>query len=98
MHKCLGVLMARANTGTTGGLIVDRFYDRHIRCYDKHGNELVYIFVSKRLVKLIKKKVKSADWIFLYFSIKNNFCFYPGTPYFAKLISTNGVILFVKEG
>lgn len=57
--------------------------------------DLKYSFCSNRLIKLIRRKAIKGEWIYLYLPLER--VFFDGLKgYQAKLISTNGLVLFGK--
>ena len=69
-----------------------KFYPKIYGGRNQYDNEIKYCFVSKRLAKLIQKK--ETTWLYRYFDLKHFTMF--DEKYIAVLISSDGLILFVK--
>jgi hypothetical protein len=62
---------------------------------NRFSTSTYFTFCSKRLVTLIKSKMIKGEWLYNYFSI--NYYDYCVKGYKGVLISTTGLILFIKE-
>ncbi len=78
---------------------MDRVYENPRYCENNFGNKIRCLFASKRLAELILKKSLNGEWFYTYFEIKAIIFDIEGggSDYIARLISSNGVLLFTKE-
>ena len=70
---------------------MNRFYARRHNSPNDHGNDSSFIFVSKRLARLIYQK--RDVWFYRYYVLEPFDVF---EDYVAILIGSNGTVLFVK--
>ena len=71
-----------------------KFYIIPHKVFNSHNNPINFIFVTKRLVALIKKK--RGSWLYFYYDFPNN-VLNKNADFVSQLISSKGVVLYTKR-